>query len=55
MPDTVTARQMAARSAQARRVNAIERRIREVVAAAPPLSDEQRCRLAVLLAPRDAA
>ena len=49
MPDTVTAREMAARSAQSRRLKAIERRVRELVEAAPPLTTEQRDRLALLL------
>ena|GEM_PF-5933825 len=49
MPDTVTAREMAARSAQSRRLNAIERRIKDLVDSAPPLTDEQRSRLALML------
>jgi hypothetical protein len=40
---------MGRRSAQVRRVAAIERRIKELVDSAPPLSAEQRDRLAVLL------
>ena len=51
MPDTVTAREMAARSAQSRRLNAIERRIKDLVDSAPPLTDEQRSRLALMLRP----
>ncbi len=39
------------RSAKARSVAAVERRIRELVAAAPPLTDEQRSRLTSLLRP----
>ena len=35
--------------ARARKVAAVERRIRELVEAAPPLSDAQRDRLALLL------
>lgn len=42
-------RELAKRSHQARRVNALERRIREIVDAAPPLSAEQRDRLTLLL------
>lgn len=40
---------LAKRSVQVRRVAALERRIRELVDAAPPLTDEQRSRLALLL------
>jgi hypothetical protein len=36
---------------QARRVAAVERCIRELVASAPPLTDEQRDRLAAILRP----
>lgn len=36
---------------RARKIAAVERRIRELVDAAPPLTDEQRDRLAVLLRP----
>jgi hypothetical protein len=35
--------------ARAKKVAAVERRIRELVESAPPLSDEQRDRLALLL------
>ncbi len=42
-------RAMQRRSAKARTVNAVERRIRELVDSAPPLTDEQRDRLALLL------
>lgn len=48
-------RDLQRRSAKARTVNAIERRIRELVDSAPPLTDEQRRKLAVLLQPQDAA
>jgi hypothetical protein len=41
--------------ARERRVKAVERRIRELVDNAPPLTDEQRRRLVVLLAPREVA
>ena len=41
--------------ARERKVKAVERRIRELVDNAPPLSDDQRRRLAVLLTPKDAA
>lgn len=37
------------RGAQTKKLQAVERRIRELVDAAPPLSAEQRDRLAVLL------
>ena len=49
MPDTVTAREMAARSAQSRRLNAIERRVKELVEAQPALTEDQLSRLAALL------
>ncbi len=42
-------RDLQRRSAKARSVAAVERRIRELVDAAPPLTDEQRDRLALLL------
>jgi hypothetical protein len=42
-------RDLQRRSAKARSVAAVERRIRELVDSAPPLSDEQRARLANLL------
>ena len=42
-------RDLQRRSAKARQVNVLERRIRELVEAAPPLTDEQRARLANLL------
>lgn len=45
---SVTARDMAARSVQARRINGIERRIRELVGSEPPLTDEQKRRLTIL-------
>jgi hypothetical protein len=41
--------EMGRRSVQSRRVAAIERRIKELVDSAPPLTDEQRDRLALLL------
>lgn len=55
MPETAVTRtsdhyrDLQRRSAQARRVNSLERRIRELVDSAPPLTDEQRARLALLL------
>lgn len=52
MPGSIrseAAREMAAKSAQARRLNAIERRVRALVEAAPPLTIAQRDRLALLL------
>lgn len=52
MPPTLTSAEASAlgkRGAQARKIAAVERRIRELVDAAPPLTDEQRDRLAVLL------
>lgn len=45
------ARELAPLAHQSRRVNALERRIRELVDSAPPLTDDQRARLAVLLRP----
>jgi hypothetical protein len=42
-------RDLQKRSAKARSVAAVERRIRELVDAAPPLTEEQRERLALLL------
>lgn len=42
-------RDLQKRSAKARSVHAVERRIKELVDSAPPLTDEQRDRLAVLL------
>ncbi len=42
-------RHLQRRSAKARSVAAVERRIRELVDAAPPLTTEQRDRLALLL------
>jgi hypothetical protein len=47
--DSERAREIGLVGARAKKVAAIERRIRELVDAAPPLSDEQRDRLAVLL------
>ena len=41
--------------ARERRVKAVERRIRELVDSAPPLTDDQRRRLSLLLQPSDAA
>ncbi len=57
MPENKTAdrpgaghyRELQRRSAKARSVAAVERRIRELVNSAPPLTDEQRDRLALLL------
>lgn len=43
--------EMGRKSVQSRRLNALERRIRALVDSAPPLTDEQRDRLAVLLRP----
>ncbi|SDM01600.1 hypothetical protein SAMN05660642_01340 [Geodermatophilus siccatus] len=54
MPNTLDperARDLQRRAAKARSVAAVERRIRELVDAAPPLSEEQRTRLALLLRP----
>jgi len=48
-------RGMAAKSVQVRRLKHLERRIRELVDAAPPLTDEQRRQLAVLLQPQKTA
>jgi hypothetical protein len=45
-------REMALRSAQVRRAAGLERHIRRVVDAAPPLTADQRNRLAELLAPQ---
>lgn len=42
-------RDLQRRSAKARSVASVERRIRELVDAAPPLTQEQRDRLALLL------
>lgn len=42
-------RDLQRRSAKARSVAAVERRIRELVDAAPPMTNEQRERLALLL------
>jgi hypothetical protein len=42
---------MGLKSAQTRRLQAVERRIRELTESVPPLTDEQRDRLAVLLRP----
>lgn len=42
-------RELQRRSAKARSVATVERRIRELVETAPPLTQEQRDRLAVLL------
>lgn len=47
--------QLQLRSAKARSVAAVERRIRELVDSAPPLTDEQRRNLAALLVPAEAA
>jgi hypothetical protein len=54
MPETDPARSQHMREiglagARARQVAAVERRIRALVEAAPPLTDEQRDRLALLL------
>lgn len=50
-PRTEHYRQLARRSHQARRVNAVEARIAKLVSEAPPLTTEQRDRLAALLRP----
>ncbi len=42
-------RAMGLKSAQTRRMQAVERRIRELAESVPPLTDEQRDRLALLL------
>ncbi len=42
-------RDLQLRSAQARKVNTLERRIRELVDSAPPLTDAQKTRLGALL------
>ncbi len=42
-------RELQRRSAKARSVAAVERRIRELVESAPPLTDEQKARLTLLL------
>lgn len=47
--------QLGKKGAQSRRIAAVERRIRELVDAAPPLTDGQRSRLAALLQPQGAA
>lgn len=46
---------LAKRSVQSRRLANVERRIRELVESAPPLTDEQKRRLTVLLHPSSAA
>ena len=46
---TAHLREISKKGAQARKVAAVERRIKELVDAAPPLSDEVRDRLALLL------
>ncbi len=45
------AREMGLKSAQARRLQSVERRIRELNESVPALTDEQRDRLALLLRP----
>lgn len=52
MPQSLSPEQASAlgkRGAREKKVAAIERRIKELVDSAPPLTDEQRDRLAVLL------
>ncbi len=52
MPKTLDperAREIGLAGARAKKVAAVERRIRELVDAAPPLSDAQRDRLTLLL------
>ncbi len=44
-------RELQRRAAKARSVHAVERRIRELVDSAPPLTEAQRARLTVLLRP----
>ncbi len=53
--DPTRAAELGRQGGQARRVAAVERRIRELVDSAPPLSESQKARLVALLAPRDAA
>lgn len=48
-------RQIGLAGARARQVAAVERRIKDLVAAAPPLSESQRDHLALLLRGGDAA
>lgn len=48
-------RELQRRSAKARSVASVERRIRELVDTAPPLSDAQRDRLVLLLRGGEAA
>lgn len=43
------------RGAQTKKIEAIERRVRELVDSAPPLTEDQRRRLAALLVPAEAA
>lgn len=47
--DPDRASELGKRGAQSKRVAAVERRIRELVDAVPPLTDAQRDRLVVLL------
>ncbi len=49
--DPTRAAELGRQGGQARRVAAVERRIRELVDSAPPLTDAQRDRLALLLRP----
>ncbi len=48
-------RELGRSGGRARKVAAVERRIRELVDAAPPITEEQRSRLATLLNPGTAA
>ncbi len=47
--DSRTASEMARRSIQTRRLNALEKRLRELVESGPDLSEDQRDRLVGLL------
>lgn len=47
--DSERARQIGLAGGRAKKIAALERRIRELVDAAPPLTDEQRDHLAMLL------
>ncbi len=58
MPTHLSSEQASAlgkRGAQSKKVAAVERRIRELIESAPPLTDQQRSRLAVLLNGGEAA
>ena len=58
MPTALTSEMASAlgkRGAQSKKIAAIERRIKELVDSAPPLTEAQRDRLALLLRPSAAA